>query len=46
MSDLHAITSRVCDTLPGNEHVEHWMLLDVLYCLLVGNHGEVVAIHL
>lgn len=38
--------SGVGDSLPGDEHVQHGVLLDVLHRLLVCHHGEVVSVHL
>ena len=34
------------NSFSSHEHVEDWLLLDVVHCLLVGDHGEVVAIQL
>lgn len=34
------------DAFPRDQHIEDGMLLDVLDSLLVGDHGEIVPIHL
>ena len=40
------IVSRLRDPLPGHQHVERGVLLDVGHGLLVRDHGEVVSVAL
>merc|ERR1712181_94249 len=38
--------SRLCNSFSCNQHVEHRQPLDIIHCLLMGHHGEVIAIEL